>query len=155
VLGTPRAEDAEWRRFAALGGTSGAVAKLSAVATYEISRTLVKSPPELWAELEGARFEAAVGARTVRTTEPERELAWEGDGAAGLARLEPSSWGTKVTLTAWVEEQEERVAERGLFARVFGRRAAPPPAPPDDYEERLAGLLDDLGSAHKKPFVRE
>ncbi len=117
----------------------------------------MKSPPELWAELEGERFETAVGARSVRTTEPERELAWEGDGAAGLARLEPSSWGTKVTLTAWVEETEERVADGGFFGRLFKRRAPePPPAPDaDDFGQRLNGLLDDLGSAHKKPFVTE
>jgi hypothetical protein len=93
----------------------------------------------------------------VKTTEPERELAWEGDGAAGLARLEPSSWGTKVTLTAWVEEHEAQVAQHGFFGRLFKRRPAePPPAGThEDLEERLSGLLDDLGSAHKKPFVRD
>jgi len=128
------------------------------VATYEVSRTLVKSPPELWAELEGARLGASLGARSVRTTEPERELAWEGGGAAGLARLEPSSWGTKVTLTAWVEETEAKVADQGFFGRMFKRRGSPPPPPPPsggDLEQRLTGLLDDLGAAHKKPFVRE
>ena len=126
--------------------------------TYEVSRTLVKSPPELWAELEGQRLGTSLGAKSVKTTEPERELAWEGDGAAGLARLEPSSWGTKVTLTAWVEEHEARAAESGLFGRIFKKRApAQPPEPGrhEDLEERLSGLLDDLGSAHKKPFVRE
>jgi hypothetical protein len=127
------------------------------VATYEVSRTLVKSPPELWAELEGARLGTSLGATSVKTTEPERELAWEADGTAGLARLEPSSWGTKVTLTAWVEEHEARVADQGFFGRMFKRRAPEPPPTPDgeDLEKRLSGLLDDLGSAHKKPFVRE
>ena len=127
------------------------------MATYEVSRTLVKSPPELWAELEGARLGDSLGAKSVKTTEPERELAWQGDGAAGLARLEPSSWGTKVTLTAWVEEHEARAADSGFFGRLLKRRA-PEPSPEgrhDDLEERLSGLLDDLGSAHKKPFVRE
>jgi hypothetical protein len=124
------------------------------MATYEVSRTLVKSPPELWAELEGDRLGAAVGAVNVRTTEPERELAWEADGAAGLARLEPSSWGTKVTLTAWVEEQEAQVAQNGFWGR-FRRRPVEPPKPPADIEGRLETLLDDLGSAHKKPFVTE
>jgi hypothetical protein len=120
------------------------------VATYEVSRTLVKSPPELWAELEGERLEAAVGPMTVKTTEPERELAWEANGAAGLARLEPSSWGTKVTLTAWVEEQ---VADKGFWGRMFRRQ--PPPPSHDGMEEKLQSVLDDLGSAHRKPFVRE
>ena len=125
------------------------------MATYEVSRTLVKSPPELWAELEGERLGSAMGAVNVRATEPERELAWESDGAAGLARLEPSSWGTKVTLTAWVEEQEAQVAEHGFWGR-FRKRPPTPQAPdPTDIEERLNGLLDDLGSAHKKPFVGE
>jgi hypothetical protein len=120
------------------------------VATYEVSRTLVKSPPELWAELEGDRLGSAFGAVHVKATEPERELAWEGEGAAGLARLEPSNWGTKVTLTAWVEEQ---VADAGFWGRIFKR--APAAGEPSDYEQRLTGLLDDLGSAHKKPFTRE
>jgi hypothetical protein len=120
------------------------------VTSYEVSRTLVKSPPELWAELEGERLRDALGDAVVRPTEPERELAWEADGAAGLARLEPSSWGTKVTLTAWVEEQ---VAETGFWGRMKRRKPEPPPH--NDLEERLNGLLDDLGSAHKKPFVRQ
>jgi hypothetical protein len=126
------------------------------MATYEVSRTLVKSPPELWAELEGDRLGAAVGAVNVRAMEPERELAWEADGAAGLARLEPSSWGTKVTLTAWVEEQEAQVAQYGFFGRLFKRPPEPAPPPePNDIEARLTGLLDDLGSAHRKPFTSE
>jgi hypothetical protein len=126
--------------------------------SYEVSRTLVKSPPELWAELEGERLRDALGEATVKTTDPERELAWEAAGAAGIARLEPSSWGTKVTLTAWVQEHEAKAAETGFFGRMFKKRAVAAPAQPaphDDLEERLSGLLDDLGSAHKKPFVRE
>lgn len=118
--------------------------------SYEVSRTLVKSPPELWAELEGERLRDALGEATVRPTEPERELAWEANGAHGHARLEPSSWGTKVTLTASVEEQ---VAETGFWDRMRRRRAEPPRL--DDMEQRLNALLDDLGSAHKKPFVRQ
>ena len=118
--------------------------------SYEVSRTLVKSPPELWAELEGERLRDALGEATVKTTDPERELSWEAAGAAGIARLEPSSWGTKVTLTAWVEEQ---VAEDGFWGRL--RRRRPEAASHDDLEQKLNGLLDDLGSAHKKPFVRQ
>ena len=118
--------------------------------SIEVSRTLVKSPPELWAELRGDRLADAVGAVSVRPTEHERELVWEADGAHGTARLEPSSWGTRVTLTA---EVEDAVARQGLWARLRGREPDPPPHP--DIEDRLGHVLDRLGSDHKKPFARE
>jgi hypothetical protein len=118
--------------------------------TVEVSRTLVKSPPELWAELEGDRLADAVGEVTVRPKEHERELAWEAEGARGTARLDPSSWGTKVTLTAEVEEQ---VARQGFWARM---RGVPEPAPAHpDIEARLTRVLDSLGSDKKKPFARD
>ena len=117
----------------------------------EVSRTLVKSPPELWEELQGDCIPQAVGeATTVEPHEPERELRWSGDGVAGTARIEPSNWGTKVVLTAEVEEQ---VAEVGLWARLRGEKAAPSRHP--DIEQRLEGVLDTLGSDHRKPFARE
>ena len=129
-------------------GLRGAPPNPTALATYEVSRTLVKSPPELWAELTGDCLSEAVGEVSVRTTEPERELEWVADGASGTARLEPSSWGTKVTLTAEVEEQ---VAEHGFWARM----RVPEPSPHEGIEQKLEALLDELGSAHRKPFVRE
>src|SRR4051812_6271062 len=39
---------------------------------FEVSRTLVKSPPELWAELGPDCLEKALGAVSVQETEPER-----------------------------------------------------------------------------------
>ena len=110
----------------------------------------MKSPPELWAELEGDRLNDAVGRVTVQPTEHERELAWEAEGLRGTARLEPSSWGTKVTLTADVEEV---VARQGLWARLAGKPVPEPRHP--DIEDRLTGVLDALGSDKKKPFTRE
>jgi hypothetical protein len=118
--------------------------------TVEVSRTLVKSPPELWEELRGNRLSQAVGDVTVRATEPERQLTWQAEGASGTAVLEPAGWGTKVTLTVEVEEQ---VAELGVWARLRGQQPAPPKHP--DIERKLEALLDDLGAAHKKPFVRD
>jgi hypothetical protein len=118
------------------------------VATIEVSRTLVKSPPELWTELEGDRLSEAVGEVSVRATEPERSLAWEADGARGTAVIEPSGWGTKVTLTA---EVEEGAAELGFWARM--RSEPPTPRRHPDLERRLEELLDSLGSAHRKPFT--
>ena len=120
--------------------------------SIEVSRTLVKSPPELWAELEGDRLADAVGAVTVRPTEHERELVWEANGAHGTARLEPSSWGTRVTLTA---EIEDVVARQGVWARLLGRPASAALPSQPEIEERLGEVLDRLGSDHKKPFARE
>lgn len=117
--------------------------------TVEVSRTLVKSPPELWAELTAECFEKAVGEVKVEETEPERALAWEAEGVRGTAEIEPAGWGTKLTLTA---EVEEAVAQLGFWQRV---RAESPPAPAHpDIEEKLTGLLDDLGAAHRRPFSR-
>jgi hypothetical protein len=231
-------------------------------------RTLVKSPPELWAELSDveslARHLGEFGEIRITRLDPETTVAWEGDRARGTVQLEPSGWGTKVTITAElaaVEEAAEPVAAEpaavapepepepvaaepeplaaepepepeplpaepppsepdppegqapkvGFFARLFGRKrkvepvvevapepvAAPEPEPepvaadpepepepvaaepepepvavvepaaePEPVEpapavldsERahaiLTGVLDDLGSAHHRPFSR-
>jgi hypothetical protein len=92
----------------------------------------------------------ALGGAEVRPTEPERALTWQAAGATGTAVLEPSSWGTKVTLTAEIEEE---VADFGLWERMRGMKPPPPRAP--DIERKLEGLLDDLGQAHRQPFARE
>jgi hypothetical protein len=115
----------------------------------EVSRTLVKSPPELWAELGPECLEKAVGAVSIEETEPERSIAFQGDGIRGTAVLEPAGWGTKVTLTAEIEEQ---VAAYGFWGRT---RAAPEPERHNGLEQRLSEVLDDLGSAHKRPFSRD
>ena len=113
----------------------------------EAKRTLVKSPPELWAELSDmtalARHLGEFGEIRITRTEPETVVEWEGDLASGSVRLEPSGWGTKVTLTALPvmldppppepepepdPEPPPAPAPRGFFARLF-RRPAPEPEP--------------------------
>lgn len=127
------------------------------MAKIEVSRTLVKSPPELWTELEGDALSGAVEDLAISSKQPERALAWEAKGVRGTAVLEPSGWGTKVTLTAEVEEMEQAVARAGFWSRW---RQQPPPPPPvgpsmSDLTKRFEQLLDDLGSAHRiKPFSR-
>ena len=73
-------------------------------------RTLVKSPPELWEELSEverlAKHLDAFGEIKITKLEPERTVAWEGEHASGTVSIEPSGWGTKVTLTAELPEQE-------------------------------------------------
>ena len=116
---------------------------------FEVSRTLVKSPPELWAELGPDCLEKALGAVSVEETEPERELSFAGNGVRGTAVLEPAGWGTKVTLTA---ETEEQVAKVGFWGRLRGAPESQSGHP--ELEERLSDVLDNLGSAHKRPFSR-
>jgi hypothetical protein len=154
----------------------------------EAKRTLVKSPPELWAEVSDvaalARHLGEFGEIRITRTEPEAVVEWEGDRASGSVRLEPSGWGTKVTLTAEVPEpppppepetEPEPVAveaprpSRRAWLRWWRRAAPEPPAPepdpePDPDPEPVApavdtaavldGVLDSLGSAHHRPFSR-
>jgi hypothetical protein len=118
------------------------------------TRTLVKSPPELWSELSDAgalaRHLGEFGEIRITRTEPESVVEWEGDTAAGSVRLEPAGWGTKVTLTAVMPEPPEPeaaaepegpepepepdpaaapAARPGFFARLAGRWRRPEPAP--------------------------
>jgi hypothetical protein len=80
-------------------------------------RTLVKSPPELWEELsevEGlAKHLGAFGEIKITKLEPEHTVAWEGEHASGTVSIEPSGWGTKVTLHAELPEVAEAEAVPG------------------------------------------
>jgi hypothetical protein len=78
----------------------------------EVQRTLVKSPPELWAELSDpdalARHLGELGEIRITHTVPEATVEWEAatGGAQGKVTLAPSGWGTKVTLTVTREAAE-------------------------------------------------
>jgi len=113
----------------------------------EAKRTLVKSPPELWAELSDmsalARHLGEFGEIRITRTEPESVVDWEGELAFGSVRLEPSGWGTTVTLTALPvmldppppepappePEPTPEPPRRGFWARLL-RWRAPEPEPP-------------------------
>lgn len=73
----------------------------------EAKRTLVKSPPELWSEVSDAESLARHldSLEQIRIThaEPETAVEWEADGACGSVRLQPSGFGTKVTL--WLSRE--------------------------------------------------
>ena len=105
---------------------------------HQASRTLVKSPPELWAECSDARSLArhlgdTVGEIRIKRLEPEKTVAWEGECISGTVRLEPSGWGTKVTLTAVPEA--EMVAEvprpESVSAPEPAHGSAPEPPKPE------------------------
>ena len=151
----------------------------------EAKRTLVKSPPELWAEVSDAaalaRHLGEFGEIRITHTQPETVVEWEGDLASGSVQLEPSGWGTRVTLIAEpapatpegsdlaIEHDagmQDLTPSRGFFARLFRRRpepvvveAEPEPEPEpaiggDRAAEALTGVLDSLGAAHHRPFSR-
>jgi hypothetical protein len=101
-------------------------------------RTLVKSPPELWSELSEverlARHLGAFGEIKITRLEPERTVAWEGEGASGTVSIEPSGWGTKVTLTATIEA-EEPAPEPAPAEEVLQEPEAMVPEPPEPPSE--------------------
>ena len=70
----------------------------------EVQRTLVKSPPELWAELSDpkslARHLGELGEIRITRAEPEKLVEWEAEQASGSVAIKASGWGTKVTLKA-------------------------------------------------------
>jgi hypothetical protein len=82
----------------------------------QASRRLVKSPPELWAEVSDAaslaRHLGEVGEITITRLEPETTVAWEGEHASGTVELAPAGWGTSVTFTAEPIAAEPARAER-------------------------------------------
>src|SRR5919204_654768 len=157
----------------------------SAMPEPRAQRTLVKSPPELWAEVSDlealARHLGEFGEIRITRLEPETTVAWEGDRARGTVELEPAGWGTKVTLTAQLAEAEaptvaidavEAEAEADAVADAEPPTVAElspepvavaePAAEPqrattlddDRAQAILTGVLDDLGSAHHRPFSR-
>jgi hypothetical protein len=115
-------------------------------------RTLVKSGPELWAEISdpealGTHFAAFGDIRIIRVADASL-VEWEGERAAGRLELAPSGFGTRVELSAEVarvaappialppptEPEPEPVVrdpepepKRGFWARF--RRPRPEPAP--------------------------
>ena len=76
----------------------------------QVQRTLVKSAPEIWAELSDpaalARHLDPVGEIRITRAEPEQKVEWEADGACGAVLIKSSGWGTRVTLTMSREEGE-------------------------------------------------
>lgn len=68
------------------------------------TRRLVKSTPELWAEVSSepalGRHLAEFGEIRITRVVPESTVAWEGDRVSGTVQLARTGLGTKVVLTA-------------------------------------------------------
>jgi hypothetical protein len=113
-------------------------------------RTLVKSPPEIWAEVSDvstlARHLGEFGEIRITRLEAETTVVWEGDRARGTVELEASGWGTKVTITAEaiatddaegeVVEAEAEVAAEEVTAEIVVEED--PPAEAEVVEEIAA-----------------
>jgi uncharacterized protein YndB with AHSA1/START domain len=84
-----------------------------AMISSEVQRTLVKSPPELWAEISDpeslARHLGEFGEIRITRVQPEQKVEWEADAASGTVVIKPSGWGTKVKLTVTRELTEPEV----------------------------------------------
>jgi hypothetical protein len=112
----------------------------------QASRRLVKSPPELWAEVSDAaslaRHLGEVGEIRITRLEPETTVAWEGETASGTVALAPAGWGTSVTLTAEPigAEPEEPVAPE-----------PEPPAAAEPEPEPEATIIEERPEAEPEP----
>jgi len=95
----------------------------------EVQRTLVKSPPELWAELSDpaslARHLGELGEIRITRAEPEQLVEWEAPATSGTVAIRASAWGTRVTLTA---NRELAATEAGAAERELEAEAEPPEA---------------------------
>lgn len=115
------------------------------MASSEVQRTLVKSPPELWAELSDpaslARHLGDFGEIRIARVEDEQRVEWEAEAASGTVELEPSGWGTRVTLTVVREGPEPALPDRSEIGQQPEpvREAEPEPEP-----ERRRGWMARL-----------
>jgi hypothetical protein len=123
----------------------------------EAARRLVKSTPELWAACSDpdvlGRHLQAFGEIKITRLEPETTVAWEGESASGTVVLEPSGWGTKVTLRAGVTGSEETDTPVDVTADqpVLEER---PAVPGSSRQSGLVGLLRRLlGGSSTEPAV--
>jgi len=99
----------------------------------EVQRTLVKSPPELWSELSDpaalARHLGELGEIHIVRVEAEKTVEWAAEHTTGTVSIQPSGWGTKVTLS------------------VTRERVAPPPGPAEQESAEPADTAEPTHTA--------
>ena len=130
-------------------GVAAERSKPASMARIEVSRTLVKSPPEPRSELKGDRLAEAVGEVTVRPTE---------HGARARvgrppARAAPPSSSPPAGARRDATAEARRRGELGVSAAA--RR---PPRRPDGADRSGAAARGPPGeprAAHRQPFSRE
>jgi hypothetical protein len=109
------------------------------------TRRLVKSPPELWAELSSpdslGRHLSEFGGIRITRVKPETTVAWEGERASGTVELTPTGWGTKVILTATPAKAAPAPAALERSAAAPAAQASPAPPPPAERRGFFARLF--------------
>jgi hypothetical protein len=123
---------------------------------HQASRTLLKSPPELWAECSDAtslmRHLDSFGEIRITRLEPETAVAWEGDTVSGTVRLEPSGWGTRVTLTAHETVLDGRESEQAPDTEpAAGESAVPVAGSPSGVETQPGSEVTAESDAAAEP----
>jgi pilus assembly protein FimV len=122
----------------------------------EVQRTLVKSPPELWAEISDpdslARHLGEFGEIRITRVQPEQKVEWETDEASGSVVIKPSGWGTKVKLTV-TRELPEIAAPEPLDEPCITPDGESESSPADELEsdvndETAPTLETDLAAEH-------
>src|SRR5664280_178801 len=117
----------------------------------EVQRTLVKSPPELWAELSDpdalARHLGELGEIRITRVEAEKKVEWEADRTTGIVLIKPSGWGTRVTLSVTREVQAPEPPPATAEAAPEEASAAPDPAPALEQEPIEATAIEDTAEA--------
>jgi hypothetical protein len=107
----------------------------------EVERTLVKSPPELWAELSDptalSRHLGELGEIRIVRTEPESTVEWTAENTTGTVSLKPSGWGTKVTLRVTREPDEPPTSAPGPPSAASAPELTPEPEAAQEPEAAL------------------
>jgi hypothetical protein len=129
----------------------------------EVKRTLVKSGPELWAEVSDPEalsgHLAPFGPIRITRTAGDSLVEWEGERVTGRLALEPSGFGTRVVMTLDLGTPEAppppapdtpRPTPPVLAAPMPTQRTAPP-APPPARRGGLFARLFRRGAAAPPP----
>ena len=131
----------------------------------EVQRTLVKSPPELWAEISDpeslGRHLGELGEIRITRSEPEQLVEWESDGATGTIAIKASGWGTRVTLTAARELSAEAAqdiaeapsAEEASPSQPEAEQQAQPSQPEAEPEAAVAPEPEAEQQAEPEPVL--
>jgi hypothetical protein len=123
----------------------------------EVQRTLVKSPPELWAELSDptalAKHLGEFGEIRITRVEPEQRVEWEAADTSGSVVIKPSGWGTKVKLTVIRELPEPEPEATDAPERAVTEPTATTAEPESAAEPEPPATLPEPPTAPPKPIA--